>query len=137
MNSKILIEFFINVMSMGSLYALIALGLVFVFGICQLINFAYGEFITVSGYILYFVGTFTSLPWPVVYLIAILVGVAVGFISELVAFRPFRGRSLDALLVTRLRSVSFCRICFRSELARVLNLYRYLPFWLKMSICSA
>lgn len=100
MNGKILIEFFINVFSMGSLYALIALGLVFVFGICQLINFAYGEFITVSAYILYFVGTFTNLPWPIIFLIAILVGVAVGYISELVAFRPFRGRSLDALLVT-------------------------------------
>jgi branched-chain amino acid transport system permease protein len=85
---------------MGSLYALIALGLVFVFGICKLINFAYGEFITVSTYVLYFLGTFTDLPWPLVFLIGILSGVAIGFLSELTAFRPFRGRSLDALLVT-------------------------------------
>lgn len=111
MNGKVMIEFFINVLSMGSLYALIALGLVFVFGICRLINFAYGEFITVSAYVLYYVGVFTGLPWPLVFLIGILVGVAVGYVSELVAFRPFRGRSLDALLVTSFAiSVIFQRL---------------------------
>jgi branched-chain amino acid transport system permease protein len=100
MNAEILAEFAINVVSMGSLYALIALGLVFVFGICQMVNFAYGEFITVSAYVLYFVGTLTNLPWPLVFAIGILAGVAVAFLCELIAFRPFRGRSLEALLVT-------------------------------------
>lgn len=100
MNANVLFEFAINVLSMGSLYALIALGLVFVFGICQLINFAYGEFITVSAYVLYYLGAFTNLPWPLVLLIGILAGVAIGYLIELIAFRPFRGRSLDALLVT-------------------------------------
>lgn len=100
MNAQVLLEFAINVLSMGSLYALISLGLVFVFGICKLINFAYGEFITVSAYALYFLGVFTSLSWPLVFLLAILASVVIGFLSELVAFRPFRGRSLDALLVT-------------------------------------
>jgi len=100
MNAQTIFEFSLNTLSMGSLYALIALGLVLVFGICQLINFAYGEFITVSAYVLYFLGTFTALPWPLVLLLGILAGVAVGFLSELIAFRPFRGRSLEALLVT-------------------------------------
>jgi len=100
MNIQILTEFAINTLSMGSLYALIALGLVFVFGICQLINFAYGEFITVSAYVLYFMGAFTNIPWPLVFLVAILSGVATAFLSELIAFRPFRGRSLEALFVT-------------------------------------
>lgn len=100
MSPQVLLEFTINMLSMGSLYALIALGLVFVFGICKLINFAYGEFITVSAYVLYFLGVFTNLPWPLVFLIGIATGVVIGFLSELFAFRPFRGRSLDALLVT-------------------------------------
>lgn len=100
MSAQIFFEFAINVLSMGSLYALIALGLVFVFGICKMINFAYGEFITVGSYALYFLGAFTNLSWPLVFLIGILASVAIGFLSELVAFRPFRGRSLDALLVT-------------------------------------
>lgn len=100
MRAEILLEFFINVLSMGSLYALIALGLVFVFGICKLINYAYGEFITASAYLLYFLGAYTDLPWPVVFGICILAGAAIGVLSEWIAFRPFRGRSLDALLVT-------------------------------------
>jgi branched-chain amino acid transport system permease protein len=100
MNAQVLLEFTINVLSMGSLYALIALGLVFVFGICQLINFAYGEFITVGAYVLYYLGAFSGLPWPLVFLAGVIAGVAIGFLSELAAFRPFRGRSPDALLVT-------------------------------------
>ena len=100
MNAKVLFEFAINVLSMGSLYALIALGLLFVFGICKLVNFAYGEFITVSAYVLYFLGVSNLLPWPLVFLIGIIAGAAIGFLSEFIAFRPFRGRSLDALLVT-------------------------------------
>lgn len=100
MNVQVLLEFAINVLSMGSLYALIALGLVLVYGICKLINFAYGEYITASAYILYFLGTFTNLPWPYVFIIGILGGATIGFLSELIAYRAFRGRSLDALLVT-------------------------------------
>lgn len=100
MNLDILFEFGINVLSMGSLYALIALGLVLVYGICKLINFAYGEFISATAYILYFLGTFTNLSWIWVFATAIAGGALIGFLSEMVAFRPFRGRSLDALLVT-------------------------------------
>lgn len=100
MNVQVLLEFAINVLSMGSLYALIALGLVLVYGICKLINFAYGEYITASAYILYYLGTFTNLPWPYVFIIGILGGATIGFLSELIAYRAFRGRSLDALLVT-------------------------------------
>ena len=100
MNARVLFEFGINVLSMGSLYALIALGLLFVFGICKLVNFAYGEFITVSAYVLYYLGVSGIMPWQLVFLIGILSGVAIGFLSELIAFKPFRGRSLDALLVT-------------------------------------
>jgi branched-chain amino acid transport system permease protein len=96
----IFVEFLINTLSLGSLYALISLGLVFVYGIMQLVNFAYGEFITVGCYTLYLLGAFTDLPWPLVFLSAILVGVLIGYLSELIAFRPFRGRSLDALLVS-------------------------------------
>ncbi len=100
MNSIVFFEFGINVLSMGSLYALIALGLVLVYGICKLINFAYGEFISATAYILYFLGSFTNLGWAWVLIAAIAGGAIIGYLSEMIAFRPFRGRSLDALLVT-------------------------------------
>lgn len=100
MNFNIILEFSINTLALGSLYALISLGLVFVFGIMQLVNFAYGEYIMFSGYLLYFLGVFTDLPWFLVFAISILGGAIIGFLSELVAFRPFRGRSLEALFVS-------------------------------------
>ena len=99
MSLSIAIEFIINVLSMGSLYALIALGLVIVYGICKLINFAYGEYITAAAYLLVFCGA-SGLPWWIAFAVAILGGALIGFLSELIAYRPFRGRSLDALLVT-------------------------------------
>ena len=90
MNAEILFEFVINVLSMGSLYALISLGLVFVFGICQLVNYAYGEYITVSGYVLYFLGVFYQSALAGCFSFRYPGGVAIGFFSELVAFRPFQ-----------------------------------------------
>ena len=43
------LEFILNTLSLGSLYAMLALGLVIVYGILRLVNFAYGELIMVGG----------------------------------------------------------------------------------------
>ena len=51
--SVINLEFIINTLSLGSLYAMLALGLVIIYGILRLVNFAYGELIMVGGYIMY------------------------------------------------------------------------------------
>ena len=56
-------EFIINTISLGSLYAMLALGLVIVYGILRLVNFAYGELIMIGGYTLYLLTGFTPLPW--------------------------------------------------------------------------
>ena len=58
------IQFLIDVLSLGGAYALMALGLVIVYGILRLVNFAYGELIMVAGYTLFLVGG-TALPWLV------------------------------------------------------------------------
>ena len=61
------LEFFFNVLSLGSLYALIALGLVIVYGILQLVNFAYGELIMVGGYAMFLLSTSdTHVPWSLI-----------------------------------------------------------------------
>lgn len=93
-------EFLINAISLGSLYALLALGLVIIYGILKMVNFAYGELIMVGGYVLYLVGSNTGLPWLVVALAAVLGAMAVSYLTELVAFRPVRAKSLTALLIT-------------------------------------
>lgn len=93
-------EFLINAISLGSLYALIALGLVIIFGILKMVNFAYGELIMFGGYVLYLVGSNFRLPWLFVALFAVLGAMIVSYLTELVAFRRVREKSLTALLIT-------------------------------------
>jgi branched-chain amino acid transport system permease protein len=94
------LEFVINTLSLGSMYALLSLGLVFVYGILKLVNFAYGEYIMVAGYAMYVLGTFTGMPWWATMVFAVLAAALVSFLTELVAFRPVRTKSLTAMLVT-------------------------------------
>lgn len=93
-------EFLINAISLGSLFALLALGLVIIYGILKMVNFAYGEFIMIGGYVLYLVGSNTNLPWLIVAVTAVLGAMAVSYLTELVAFRRVREKSLTALLIT-------------------------------------
>ncbi|MDP2232569.1 MAG: branched-chain amino acid ABC transporter permease [Actinomycetota bacterium] len=93
-------EFVINTLSLGSLYALMALGLVFVYGILKLVNFAYGEYIMVAGYAMYVLGIYTPIPWWATMIIAVLLAALTSYLTELVAFRPVRTKSLNAMLVT-------------------------------------
>ncbi len=98
-NLGALVQFVIDVLSLGSVYALMALGLVIVYGILRLVNFAYGELIMVAGYALFLLNP-TPLPWLVMGLLAVLVSVATSYLTERVAFRPVRERSLTAMLIT-------------------------------------
>ena len=91
--------FVIDVLSLGSLYALMALGLVLVYGILKLVNFAYGELIMVAGYTLYLLDG-SPLPWLVMALVAILAAVLASVLTERIAFRPVREKSLTAMLIT-------------------------------------
>ncbi|NPV55163.1 MAG: branched-chain amino acid ABC transporter permease [Anaerolineae bacterium] len=92
--------FLINAISLGSLYALISLGLVMIYGVLKMVNFAYGELIMVGGYGLYLVGSKFNLPWIFVAAAAILAAMLVSYLTELVAFRHVREKSLTALLIT-------------------------------------
>ncbi|MDP2778098.1 MAG: branched-chain amino acid ABC transporter permease [Anaerolineales bacterium] len=94
------LDFLINALSLGSLYALIALGLVIVYGILKLVNFAYGELIMVGGYALFMLGNLPALPWLVMALIAVTIAMLTSYLTERVAFRPVREKSLTAILIT-------------------------------------
>ncbi|AUX78796.1 branched-chain amino acid ABC transporter permease [Sinorhizobium fredii] len=93
------IQFVIDVLSLGGAYALIALGLVIVFGILKLVNFAYGELIMVTGYGLYLVGG-AEIPWIGMAILAIIVAVIFGIATDYIAFRPVRAKSMTAVLIT-------------------------------------
>lgn len=89
----------INAVNLGSLYALMALGLVLVYGILRLVNFAYGDLVMVVGYALYLLRD-TAMPWLMMAVIAVMVAMLVSVLTERIAFRPVRDKSLTAMLVT-------------------------------------
>lgn len=96
----ITLEFIVNTLSLGSLYAMLALGLVIIYGILRLVNFAYGELIMIGGYTMYLLAGFSPLPWLVVAVLAVVVAMFTSLFTELVAFRPVREKSLTAMLIT-------------------------------------
>jgi branched-chain amino acid transport system permease protein len=93
------VQQFINAVSIGSLYALMAVGLAMVFGILRLINFAHGDLIMIAAYLAAF-ALFAKLPLPVTLVVMIGGTVIVGLIMERVAYRPIRGAPDVAALLT-------------------------------------
>lgn len=89
----------INALSIGSLYALMAVGLAMVFGILRLVNFAHGDMMMVAAYIAAF-ALFADLPFPIVLFLMVVGTVIVGLLTERVAYRPIRGATAVAALLT-------------------------------------
>jgi branched-chain amino acid transport system permease protein len=87
----------VNALSLGSLYALLALGVALVFSIMGLINFAHGDLLMLVGYLLL---AFAAFPPVFAILLAIAAGVVAAVGMERVAFRPARGASPMTLLMT-------------------------------------
>ncbi|WP_027134650.1 branched-chain amino acid ABC transporter permease [Geminicoccus roseus] len=96
---QFLLQFTIDVLSLGGAYALMALGLVIVYGILKLVNFAYGELIMVAGYGLFLMNG-SGLPWIVMAAVAVLIAIATGVATDYIAFRPVRAKSVTAVLIT-------------------------------------
>jgi branched-chain amino acid transport system permease protein len=90
----------INGLSLGSIYALIALGYTMVYGIIQLINFAHGEIYMVGAYVGYASMTFLRLGFFESLLIAMVVCSVLGVVIERVAYKPLRNSTRIAALIT-------------------------------------
>ena len=65
-----LMQHIVNGTSLGSLYALIAIGYTMVYGILRLINFAHGDIFMLGAYITYYGLTYTPIPWPLVFILS-------------------------------------------------------------------
>lgn len=87
----------INALSLGSTYALLALGLALVFGVMGLVNFAYGELLTVTGYTMYLLIT-NGVPWGIAVVCGVAAATAASLLMERLAFRPLRNASFLTLL---------------------------------------
>ncbi len=94
-----LISVIIIGLSVGGLYALLALGLAMVFAILEMINFAHGELIAVTGYCMYFL-LLTGMPFIVVVLFAVFAAGIGAVLMERIAFRPIRNAFLTTGIIT-------------------------------------
>jgi len=79
-----------NAISLGSIYALIAIGYTMVYGILNLINFAHGDIFTYSMYFAFYAVTLFLFPWWAAFIFAIVLTTLLGATIERVAYRPLR-----------------------------------------------
>lgn len=98
-SAELVVQQLINGLSIGAIYALVAVGLTLIFGIMDVINFAHGEFVMLGAYAGFWLLVFTDLPFLVVLVLAIVVVGVAGIGIERVIFRPLYGRSLLATVM--------------------------------------
>ena len=95
---ELILSTLINGLSLGGIYAMIALGYTMVYGIAKMLNFAHGDIIMVGGYVIY-VFMATKNPLLAIF-IAVVFCVILGIVIEKVAYKPLRGASPLAVLIT-------------------------------------
>ena len=95
-----ILQYLINGISIGSVYAIIALGYTMVYGIAKMLNFAHGDVIMVGAYISFCVTSYLGLPAWVSVLAAVAVCTVLGIVIEGLAYKPLRGTPSLAVLIT-------------------------------------
>ena len=106
MTMETFLQQLINGLSLGSLYALIAIGYTMVYGILRLINFAHGDIFMMAAYFTYFGIAVFFLPWYVTFFITVGLTMILGVTIERVAYRPLRDAPKTSLLISAI-GVSF------------------------------
>ncbi|MBE7022799.1 MAG: branched-chain amino acid ABC transporter permease [Ruminococcaceae bacterium] len=94
------LSYFITGISLGSIYALIALGYTMVYGIAKMLNFAHGDVIMIGGYVAFTAITTLHFPIWISICISILACTLLGVLIEKVAYKPLRKASPLAILIT-------------------------------------
>ena len=94
------ISYLISGISLGSVYAIIALGYTMVYGIAKMLNFAHGDVIMVVGYVSLLAMSSLGLPWWVGVLLAMAACTVLGVIIEGLAYKPLRAAPSLAVLIT-------------------------------------
>ncbi len=130
MNLATFIQHFLNSLTLGSLYALIAIGYTMVYGILRLINFAHSEIFMLGAYLVFWGITLFHLPWPVAMVASIILVAGIGILVDRIAYRPLRDAPRISALISAI-GVSFflqnVAIVFFQAIPR--QVYR--PAWLE------
>ena len=96
----VFISYLINGISLGSVYAIIALGYTMVYGIAKMLNFAHGDVIMVGAYVSFCATQYWGLPPAVSILAAMLLCTVLGVVIEGLAYKPLRSAPKLAVLIT-------------------------------------
>ena len=94
------LDFFIKGISLGSIYAIIALGYTMVYGIAKMLNFAHGDVIMIGAYVCFYAVSRYKLAPLVGVAAAILICTILGIIVERLAYKPLRQAPSLAVLIT-------------------------------------
>lgn len=100
MSFTLFLQHLANGISLGSLYALIAIGYTMVYGILRLINFAHGDLIMIAAYLSFYAVGIFSLPWYVSFPIAIVLTAFLGITAEKLAYKPLRNSPKITILIS-------------------------------------
>jgi len=130
MNLATFIHHFLNSLTLGSLYALIAIGYTMVYGILRLINFAHSEIFMLGAYFVFWGITLFHMPWAVAMVASIIFVAGIGILVDRIAYRPLRDAPRISALISAI-GVSFflqnVAIVFFQAIPR--QVYR--PLWLE------
>ena len=96
----VFLSYLINGISLGSVYAIIALGYTMVYGIAKMLNFAHGDVIMVGAYISFCITQYLGLPAVLSVVGAMIVCTVLGIVIERLAYKPLRSAPKLAVLIT-------------------------------------
>ena len=95
-----ILQYLINGISIGAVYAIIALGYTMVYGIAKMLNFAHGDVIMVGAYIAFCIANYLGMPAVVAVIASMVVCTLLGILIEGLAYKPLRGTPSLAVLIT-------------------------------------
>ena len=100
MSGASLAQHMVNGISLGSLYAMIAIGYTMVYGILLMINFAHGDIVMMACYFAFFGITVFQIPWYLTFVGVIIATALLGVVIERTAYRPLRDAPKNSVLIS-------------------------------------
>lgn len=107
MNFDLFLQHLTNGISLGSLYALIAIGYTMVYGILRLINFAHGDIFMMATYFAFFGVLTFGIPWYITFPIVLVLTALLGMAVEVTAYRPLRDAPKISILISAIGASFF------------------------------
>ena len=93
------LQHLLNAAILGGTYALLGIGLTLIFGIMRVVNFTHGELYAFGAYMVYFFAMVLGVDFFLALVLAVLLGIALGGLIEVVLLRPLRDASIDTTML--------------------------------------